>query len=475
MADTDDFDKNCNIFISNLPERTDRAVLYEYLRSKSLKVMSVGVKPAGAKCSAYVSCQDHKSAEELIKNMNGTDYKGNKLSFAWVVKDLKKDDKNVVVYGLKKEVTSTELWKEFEAFGKVLSVKVSTGSDGKSNGYGYVRFLLEESCSKVLEEENKKQLASKIGEEKFTIEKYVRKESRKKTNLYVSNISKSVTEDEFVKYFEQFGVLSKPNNHMYISKEQYSTNIGYINFEDPESASKAIKESNNKEVLKSKLLSVVYFLSKEERKLKLSKEKEERNNKLRNEYADFNLYFRREDGEPIDKQEFYKTFADCGEIYAFRIRVDSNRQPTNVCYVCFKSYEAVNKVKKVANDRGYNVSNYKNTAIPNYAFFLNPYYYYNMYYMNNRNYRNNRSNNDNQKKHKQQKPKPVTEEMKTSLGETVYDNISKYDKYDDETVGKVTGILLESYDYNKLSSLSKNDAQLKKVVEDVINKLNENK
>jgi len=480
MSDNEEFNKNCNLFISNLPTQ-DRAVIFEYLKKQSPKVVSVGVKPGiGTKSSAYVSCEDHKSAEELIEKLNGQDYKGNKLVVAWVVKDLNKDDKNVVVNGLKKEITTSDLWKEFEKYGKVLSAKVSVGPNNQSNGYGYVRFVLDETCNKVLEEETMKQISNNIGTETFSIQKYVRRETKKKTNLYVSNINKSVTEEEFVKYFEQFGELSKPNNHMYISGKEYNTNIGYINFENPESASKAISESNGKNVLNSNNLSVVYFLTKEERRLKLVKEKEERNNKLRNEYADFNLYFIKEDGEPIDEKEFFKTFEDIkDDIYSFHIKRDAERKPTNICYVCMNSYPSTRKMKLIASDRGFNVSQYKN-GIQNVMMFnmlfpypmgtVRPPFYYPYPYPNNGNvYR--------PKPKPKPKPEPVkvvvTEEMKNALGEQVYDSIIEF-KFDEETAGRVTGILLESYDYKELLRMSKDPKKLQNIAKDVVDKLNNN-
>ena len=53
------------------------------------------------------------------------------------------------------------------------------------------------------------------------------------------------------------------------------------------------------------------------------------------------------------------------------------------------------------------------------------------------------------------------------LGDDIYDYIEGLGKYDEEETGRITGVLLESFEYAKLKEKLNNKSELKKVVEEI--------
>ena len=77
---------------------------------------------------------------------------------------------------------------------------------------------------------------------------------------------------------------------------------------------------------------------------------------------------------------------------------------------------------------------------------------------------------------RQQKPEhQPTEEELNQLGDDIYDYIDSLGKYDEEETGKITGVLLESYEYKVLKDKLNNKVDLKKIVEGVNEQLKDQK
>ena len=70
------------------------------------------------------------------------------------------------------------------------------------------------------------------------------------TNIYVKNIDLNYSEESFEKLFSPFGKITS----IYLEKDQdgKSKGFGFVNFEDHESAVKAVEELNDKEINRSK-------------------------------------------------------------------------------------------------------------------------------------------------------------------------------------------------------------------------------
>ena len=66
------------------------------------------------------------------------------------------------------------------------------------------------------------------------------------------------------------------------------------------------------------------------------------------------------------------------------------------------------------------------------------------------------------------KKREVTEDMKNELGDALFDYISDKHGFDEDTTGRVTGILLESLEYFDLKDkLEKNKEELDKVIKEI--------
>lgn len=66
------------------------------------------------------------------------------------------------------------------------------------------------------------------------------------TNIYVKNIDLAFSEEEFEKLFTPYGKITS----IYLEKDQEgkSKGFGFVNFENHESAVKAVEELNDKEI-----------------------------------------------------------------------------------------------------------------------------------------------------------------------------------------------------------------------------------
>ncbi|ELP86374.1 polyadenylate-binding protein, cytoplasmic and nuclear, putative [Entamoeba invadens IP1] len=521
-----DFDENKTVFVSGLTKNVTESLLYKEISAKfESQVASVHVSRNEHydTAIAYVNMNTHEAAKKAIETMNGALIDGKPVNMFWSLKDFKQRTEtqtNLFVKNIKKTVSQKEMQDVFMTFGEIISVKLSVNENGASNGFGYVKYRTIEAALKAVE--NAAEIKAKIGEDNFIVAKFEKQTKNKKTNLYVSNIDKSVNEEQFVKYFETFGPLRKnPDNKfqvLFASKDEYPTAMGFVDFENEEDAQKALTAPKNN-VLGQGEIKVVYYMSKKERKREYQLKNNEIMASIKGKYKEFNMYVKtsNDSEHSTSDAEIRSAFADCGEIYSIRIKY-FNKSPTDVAYVCFTSQEGYDKADKIGKELGWSVYKFKtrqerssayqilNNYPMNYAFFnqmmnfmsqnMQPYGLPGMYPPQGQQQRQ-RINPGNTKKTRQQKsnneprsrpvpkkeeyqeepiskpvPKPqeqVTDEMKNDLGEALYSFIDDLHMFsDEETVGRITGILLESVPYGQLKEMSDNAKDhLKEVVMEI--------
>ncbi|XP_050427803.1 TAR DNA-binding protein 43-like [Adelges cooleyi] len=140
-------------------------------------------------------------------------------------------DMDLVVLGLPWKVTEDDLKSYFSKFGQVEYTQIKTDPNGKSKGYGFVRFKHKKSQVRVMLERHNiegRWCDVRIPNSK---DKHVNKVPRK---VFIGQVSEDVDEEALKNYFIQFGEISDlflPRPHR---------GFAFVTFTDPMSAQKVI-------------------------------------------------------------------------------------------------------------------------------------------------------------------------------------------------------------------------------------------
>lgn len=140
-------------------------------------------------------------------------------------------DMDLVVLGLPWKVTEEDLKKYFAKFGQVEYTQIKTDPNGKSKGYGFVRFKHKKSQVRVMLERHNiegRWCDVRIPNSK---DKNVTKIPRK---VFIGQVSEDIDEDALKNYFIKFGEISDlflPRPHR---------GFAFVTFTDPSSAQKVI-------------------------------------------------------------------------------------------------------------------------------------------------------------------------------------------------------------------------------------------
>lgn len=140
-------------------------------------------------------------------------------------------DMDLVVLGLPWKVTEEDLKKYFAKFGQVEYTQIKTDLNGKSKGYGFVRFKHKKSQVRVMLERHNiegRWCDVRIPNSK---DKHVNKVPRK---VFIGQVSEDIDEDALKNYFIKFGEISDlflPRPHR---------GFAFVTFTEPTSAQKVI-------------------------------------------------------------------------------------------------------------------------------------------------------------------------------------------------------------------------------------------
>jgi len=208
---------------------------------------------------AYVNFRMMSDAERALDTMNYSMIRGQPIRIMWSHRDpsLRKSNKgNIFIKNLDKSIDNKMLYDTFSTFGNILSCKIATDDEGKSKGYGFVHYEDESSCQAAIEKVNGKMLKDKI----VYVGPFKSRREREDEfggpleqvyqNVFVKNIDESVDEETFRKMFEPFGTITSLVLKTYedgAKKGFPTTKYGFVNYETPEAAKKAVTEMNDSE------------------------------------------------------------------------------------------------------------------------------------------------------------------------------------------------------------------------------------
>ncbi|XP_014241441.1 polyadenylate-binding protein 4-like [Cimex lectularius] len=304
---------------------------------------------------AYVNFQQPADAERALDTMNFDFLKGRPIRIMWSQRDpsLRKSGVgNVFIKNLDKSIDNKAMYDTFSAFGNILSCKVAQDENGESKGYGFVHFETEEAATKSIDKVNGMLLSGK----KVFVGKFISRKEREKelgekaklfTNVYVKNFGEDFTDDMLKEMFEKYGPIT--SHTVVMNKDQKSRGFGFVAFEDPESAERAVEELNGKETAEGKSLYVGRAQKKAERQQELKRRFEVLKMERMNRYQGVNLYVKNLD-DSIDDEKLRTEFGPYGNITSAKVMLEEGRSK-GFGFVCFSSPGEATKAVTEMNGR----------------------------------------------------------------------------------------------------------------------------
>lgn len=306
---------------------------------------------------AYVNFQQPGDAERALDTMNFDLIKGRPIRIMWSQRDpsLRKSGVgNVFIKNLDKSIDNKAMYDTFSAFGNILSCKVATDEEGSSKGYGFVHFETEEAANNAIQKVNGMLLNGK----KVYVGKFIPRKEREKqmgekarhfTNVYIKNFGGDLDDEKLKDMFEKYGKILSAKV-MIDDNTNELRGFGFVSFEEPESAEKAVDDLNGQDI-NGKLLYVGRAQKKVERQAELKRRFEQLKLERMNRYQGVNLYVKNLD-DAIDDERLRKEFSPFGTITSAKVVMsDCNSRSKGFGFVCFSSPEEATKAVTEMNGR----------------------------------------------------------------------------------------------------------------------------
>lgn len=303
---------------------------------------------------AYVNFQQPADAERALDTMNFDVLKGRPIRIMWSQRDpsLRRSGVgNIFIKNLDKTIDNKSMYDTFSAFGNILSCKVATDETGQSKGYGFVHFETEEAANNAILKVNGMLLNGK----KVYVGKFIPRKEREKdlgekakhfTNVYIKNFGDDLDDEKLRDMFEAYGKIT---SHKVMTDDcNKSKGFGFVSFEEPEAAEKAVEELNGKE-LNSRAIYVGRAQKKAERQAELKRKFELMKLERMNRYQGVNLYVKNLD-DTIDDERLRKEFSPFGTITSAKVMMEEGRSK-GFGFVCFSSPEEATKAVTEMNGR----------------------------------------------------------------------------------------------------------------------------
>jgi len=289
-----------NIFIKNLDPSIGHKELYDTF-SDFGNILSCKVafdENGQSKGFGFVHFENQDSANGAIEKVNDKMLHNRKVYVGRFEskkeRNLHKESSwtNVYIKDLTPDITEKDVMQTFSQFGKIKSAVIMRNKDATSKGFGFVDFDRHEDAVRAAKElhntplgKKKKNIwcgrAQKKSEReaelrnRFLLIKRERITKYSGINLYIKNLEDDIKEDQLRKEFSVFGTIRSLK--IMTDEKKNSKGFGFICFDTPEQASRAIQEMNNRPLQGStKPLYVAFHEPKEIRRQKLAQEQLQR-------------------------------------------------------------------------------------------------------------------------------------------------------------------------------------------------------
>lgn len=345
------------VYVSELDKATTEHDLFDFFAHigpvQSVKIVKdqLSKRPLGY---AYVNFQqpDHaKAALEMdLKSIRGKPCR---------VKPFQKDPTSthhaktkIFVSNLSSSITEKELTDLFAPYGTIVSCFIPLDTiKNKPRGFAHIQYDTPEAAEKAIKalkgyDFQGSKLYVKHHFSKYDKAANIVEHKANFTNIYVKNIDRQVTEDQFRQLFEKYGTvvsLSLP-----LDDENLSRGFGFVNYETHEQAVAAVNALHDSE-LNGKRLYVCRTQKKYEREEELRQTYETGRNQYIAKYASTNLYIKNLD-QAVDQDVLYKEFSSFGHITSAKVMTDDNGVSKGFGFVCYSNSDEAQQAINGKND-----------------------------------------------------------------------------------------------------------------------------
>ncbi|KAL8145195.1 polyadenylate-binding protein 8-like [Apium graveolens] len=249
---------------------------------------------------------------------------------------------NIFIKNLDKSIDSKALQDTFSSFGTILSCKIATDNSGQSKGYGFVQYDSEEAANTAIDKLN----GMLMNDKQVYVGMFLRKQDRdteisktKFNNIYVKNLSESTSEEELREIFGEYGTITSVV--VMRDGDGKSKCFGFVNFDNPEDAAKAVDALNGKKV-DDKEWYVGKAQKKSEREVELKSRFEQTVKEQVDKFQGLNLYVKNLD-ETIDDEKLKELFSDYGTISSCKVMRDPSGISRGSGFVAFSTSEEASR------------------------------------------------------------------------------------------------------------------------------------
>lgn len=292
---------------------------------------------------AYVNFHSVTDAERALDTMNFSMIRARPCRIMWSQRDpsLRKSGVgNIFVKNLDKSIDHKTLYDTFSMFGSILSCKVATNENGESLGYGFVHYESQDSANRAIQKVDGMVIAAREVHVKPFMPKSQRSgpdSAASFTNVYVKGLDKeNMTLDKLKELFAAYGNINSA--HLAKNADETLKGFGFVNFEKPEEAAKAVAELHGKDGL---------YVARAQKREERERELREKFQKMRLEQAEkyngVNLYVKNLD-DSITDEDLEREFASYGKITSAKVMTDDEtKRSRGFGFVCFESRDAAAK------------------------------------------------------------------------------------------------------------------------------------
>ncbi|XP_044470296.1 polyadenylate-binding protein 4-like [Mangifera indica] len=344
------------LYIGDLDPNVNDSQLYDFFNQVG-QVMSVRVcRDMSTRRSlgyGYVNYSNPHDAARALDVLNFTPLNGKPIRIMYSYRDptiRKSGAGNIFIKNLDKSIDNKALHDTFSTFGNILSCKIATDLSGQSKGYGFVQFDNEESAKSAIDKLN----GMLLNDKQVFVGPFLRKQERESSmekikfnNVYVKNLAESTTDDDLKKIFGEYGTITSAV--VMRDADGKSKCFGFVNFEDPDDAAKAVEALNGKK-FDDKEWYVGKAQKKHEREVELKGKFEQSLKEAVDKFEGLNLYVKNLD-DSITDDKLKEFFAEFGTITSCKVMRDPNGISRGSGFVAFSTAEEASRALLAMNGK----------------------------------------------------------------------------------------------------------------------------
>jgi polyadenylate-binding protein len=278
-----------NIFVKHLAKMIDNKSLYDtFSMFGNILSCKVATNNKGESLGyGFVHYESEEAAQTAIARVDGKVIAGQKVEVSAFKSKKERGGlnknkfTNIYVKNLPEDITKEKVDELFGKYGKITSSMIAFEKENKTRAFGFINYSTPEEAQASVEGMNgfeisgkkiyvaraqKKEERAKELIERFEQLKVDRQKKWAGVNLYVKNLADDITDDRLREEFSKFGSIQSAR--VMADQNHKSRGFGFVCFNTPEEATKAVTEMNGR-LVENKPLYVALAQRKEVRRAQL--------------------------------------------------------------------------------------------------------------------------------------------------------------------------------------------------------------